>query len=36
MSFPLKLPPQDLQAMQCEHCQAAMFISSGLSQNAGA
>ena len=26
MSFPLKLPPQDLRAMQCERCQAAIFI----------
>ena len=26
MSFPLKLPPQDLRAMQCERCQATIFI----------
>ena len=36
MSFSLELPPQDLRAMQYERCQATMFISSSLSQNAGA
>lgn len=36
MSFSLELPPQDLRAMQRESCQATMFISSGLPQNAGA
>ena len=33
-SPPLKLPLQEQRAMQSKRCQAAMFILSGLSQNA--